>query len=137
MTLREGVCPLGPYRRCAAGGRGSCALCVARYLEDRSPDACDRLEGALAQQVVGYLDLELVFEGEHHVDRAVRGQADPVEVVVVPELGRVDRQAPVFGQDRPDRLVHRSDNTRVGTITDQWRHREAPRQGEGPRKVIV
>src|SRR5438309_3090566 len=75
-------------------------------LAQRGADGGDGLEGALAQHVLGELDVERVLEREHHVDAGVRGHAGLVQVGVVADLGDVDRQAGVLGEDMSDLVVH-------------------------------
>ena len=68
--------------------------------------AAMRLEHAALEHRVGELDVELVLEAEHHVHAGVRGHAGLVEVVVLAELGGVDRQPGVLSKDRADSINH-------------------------------
>src|SRR5689334_21921169 len=83
---------------------------------ERGRDGGDRLEGRLAEQLVGELHVELVLQRAHHVDAGVAGQAGSVEVVLAPQRVHVDGQAPVVAQDAADGLVHAfpPDGSRAG-----------------------
>src|SRR5262249_30025050 len=74
------------------------------------------LEGPSVEHPLGELDVEGSLEGQHQVDAGMRAHPGLVQVTVLTEGHRVDRESGMVANDGPDRVDHRQRPSRRSNV---------------------